>query len=87
MQAKILVSGVYKITGVGAVVTGKVTEGTLTTGMVMSAGGKNMRIKVIKRKHKEIGEANVGDKVGLSLENSDYDALRNYEKKEIIFTE
>merc|ERR1712083_804381 len=67
------VSGVYKIKGVGDVITGRIEQGGMTPGTeVMFAptltGGK---IFSIEMHHKNVDEAGCGDNVGMNVKGLD----------------
>lgn len=63
------VSGVYKIQGVGDVITGRIEQGQLKPGADVMFTPSNVTGKVfsIEMHHKSVEEANPGDNVGLNI--------------------
>merc|ERR1711881_199506 len=65
------VSGVYKIKGVGDVITGRIEQGVLKPGVVVSFAPTGCEGKAfsIEMHHKNVDEANTGDNVGVNVKN------------------
>jgi elongation factor 1-alpha len=65
------VSGVYKIKGVGDVITGRIEQGTIKPGVNVKfyptgCGGKAFSVEM---HHKNVSEAGCGDNVGVNVKN------------------
>ena len=87
MQASFHLMDIYQITGIGVVVVGNVTQGTLVPGMKIGINGKIMEIKSIQAKHKQLTQANEGMAIGISLRNGDRKILEMIKGKEIVFAD
>ncbi|MBA43069.1 MAG: elongation factor 1-alpha [Magnetococcales bacterium] len=63
------VSGVYKIKGVGDVITGRIEQGTLkpNTPVQFCPSGSSGKVFTIEMHHKTVSEATPGDNVGLNV--------------------
>jgi elongation factor 1-alpha len=71
---RIPVNGVYKIKGVGDVITGRVEQGTVNSGDVVRIaprGHKGLKIFSIEMHHKTWDSAVPGDNVGLNIKGLD----------------
>lgn len=67
------VSGVYKIKGVGDVITGRVEQGSLKPGAVVrfEPTGAQGKVFSVEMHHKNVDTAHTGDNVGLNVKNLD----------------
>jgi elongation factor 1-alpha len=65
------VSGVYKIKGVGDVITGRVEQGTLKPGcqVAFAPTGVSGKLFSIEMHHKSVAKAGPGDNVGCNVKN------------------
>ena len=73
-KVRIPVNGVYKIKGVGDVITGRIEQGTLNAGDVVGVCPRNISgIKVfsIEMHHKSWPNAGPGDNIGMNLKGLD----------------
>ena len=86
MYEKFLIEKVFKITGIGTVVVGRVTDGQIRIGNKLNLEGNEMEIKLIEVEHKNVEFASRGqEKVSIALKNDNYDLLKNKEGTEIKF--
>jgi len=71
------VSGVYKIQGVGDVITGRIEQGTLTPGVEVRFHPTNVAGKCfsIEMHHKSVEKAEHGDNVGLNIKGLKKEAM------------
>ena len=77
-KLRIPVSGVYKIKGVGDIITGRVERGVLRPNDVIgfaTSGINNCKIFTIEMHHKSVEEALPGDNVGLNIKGLSKDIL------------
>jgi len=65
------VSGVYKINGVGTVITGRIEQGCLSPNEVVgfAPGGVTGKAFTIEMHHKQVDIASTGDNVGINVKN------------------
>ncbi len=73
-QVRIPINGVYKIKGVGDVITGRVEQGTLNTGdicRIAPRGLSGLKVFSIEMHHKTWASATPGDNVGLNIKGLD----------------
>jgi elongation factor 1-alpha len=71
---RIPINGIYKIKGVGDVITGRVEQGTVNSGDILRIaprGQKGLKIFSIEMHHKTWDEAGPGDNVGLNIKGLD----------------
>lgn len=75
--ARMPVSGCFKITGTGDVITGRVEQGVLTKGLQVGfmPSGTNGKIFKIEMHHKEVEQAGPGDNVGLNIKGLNKDDM------------
>jgi translation elongation factor EF-1alpha len=101
IMATFLIEDIFRIKGVGTVLVGKVEEGILRIGMKFNSNGKIMEVKFIEMSHKQVKEANQGDKVGINVRlnksnesflkkvfsptNEEFIVLRDYKGKHVEF--
>ena len=83
-MATFFIQDIFRIAGVGIVITGQVKSGTLTMGMKLDIG-KIMEIKSMEMHNMSAREAHEGDNVGIVLSNADFDLIKNYVRKEVKF--
>eukprot|EP00479_Gromia_sphaerica_P014307 TRINITY_DN842_c0_g1_i5.p1 TRINITY_DN842_c0_g1~~TRINITY_DN842_c0_g1_i5.p1 ORF type:complete len:280 (-),score=69.02 TRINITY_DN842_c0_g1_i5:51-890(-) len=71
------VSGVYKIKGVGDVITGRIEQGVLNPGqsVIFSPSGASGKVFTIEMHHKSVEKALTGDNVGLNLRGLNKDLM------------
>ena len=86
MNATVFIQDVFRITGVGIIPVGNVKDGTLKIGMKLNIDGKVMAVKSIEMHHQQIQEAHVGDNIGFSLENGDYELLKKVARTDVTFS-
>ncbi|MBT3463387.1 hypothetical protein HOD20_08665 [archaeon] len=67
MEGKILIEGVFNITGIGPVLVSQVIEGQINIGMTTTIQGNDYPIKKMEANHKSIQAAFPGQKVGIVL--------------------
>ena len=68
------ISGIYKIKGVGDVITGRVEQGTVNAGDILRIaprGQKGLKVFSIEMHHKTWDQAGPGDNVGLNIKGLD----------------
>jgi elongation factor 1-alpha len=87
MKAVFFIQDVYNITGLGPVPVGQVKEGIIKLGMQLNVNGKVMEIKSIEMHHEQLKEANQGYNVGIALRNGDYNLLKQFIRKDVVFTD
>tara|TARA_B100001123_G_C15314446_1_gene1025610 strand:- start:584 stop:1972 length:1389 start_codon:yes stop_codon:yes gene_type:complete len=65
------VSGIFKIKGVGDVITGRIEQGTLKPGQMVrfSPSGAQGKVFSIEMHHKSVDSASHGDNVGVNVKN------------------
>jgi len=71
---RIPINGIYKIKGVGDVITGRIEQGTVKCGdmlRVAPRGHKGLKVFSIEMHHKTWEKANPGDNVGLNIKGLD----------------
>ena len=71
---RIPINGIYKIKGVGDVITGRIEQGTLNAGDVVRVaprGIDNLKIFSIEMHHKTWSNAKPGDNVGMNIKGLD----------------
>lgn len=71
---KIPINGIYKIKGVGDVITGRIEQGTLNAGdvvRVVPRGCNNLKIFSIEMHHKTWPDAKPGDNIGMNIKGLD----------------
>lgn len=71
---RIPINGIYKIKGVGDVITGRIEQGTVKCGDILRVaprGQKGLKIFSIEMHHKTWEKANPGDNVGLNIKGLD----------------
>ncbi len=75
-DARISVTGKMQISGIGTVVTARITEGTLRKGSLLRfEDGETAEIETIELHHSEVREAEEGKVVGLKLSGIDASRL------------
>ncbi len=77
-KVRIPINGVYKIKGVGDVITGRVEQGVIKPNDVVGVcprGLKNLKIFSVEMHHKSIPQAFPGDNVGLNVKGLDKNNL------------
>jgi elongation factor 1-alpha len=77
-KVRIPINGVYKIKGVGDVITGRVEQGVIRPNDVVGVcprGLKNLKIFSVEMHHKSIPAAYPGDNVGLNVKGLDKNNL------------
>ena len=73
-NVRVPINGVYKIKGVGDIITGRVEQGVLNVGDqvgICPRGITNAKVFSIEMHHKSWPQANPGDNVGLSIKGLD----------------
>lgn len=73
-QPRIPINGIYKIKGVGDVITGRIEQGTLNAGdivRVATRGVENLKVFSIEMHHKTLPSAKPGDNVGMNIQGLD----------------
>jgi elongation factor 1-alpha len=73
-QVRIPINGIYKIKGVGDVITGRVEQGTVNTGdicRIAPRGLSGLKVFSIEMHHKTWASATPGDNVGLNMKGLD----------------
>mmetsp|Transcript_123217 Transcript_123217/g.299293 ORF Transcript_123217/g.299293 Transcript_123217/m.299293 type:complete len:461 (+) Transcript_123217:15-1397(+) len=71
---RIPINGIYKIKGVGDVITGRIEQGTLNAGDVVRVaprGVENLKVFSIEMHHKTWPSASPGDNVGMNIKGLD----------------
>ena len=71
---RIPINGIYKIKGVGDVITGRIEQGTLTSGdvvRVVPRGLDNLKVFSIEMHHKTWPDAKPGDNIGMNIKGLD----------------
>ena len=71
---RIPINGIYKIKGVGDVITGRVEQGTVNAGdmiRIAPRGQKGLKVFSIEMHHKTWEQAGPGDNVGLNIKGLD----------------
>ena len=71
---RIPINGIYKIKGVGDVITGRVEQGTVNAGDILRIaprGQKGLKVFSIEMHHKTWDQAGPGDNVGLNIKGLD----------------
>lgn len=71
---RIPINGIYKIKGVGDVITGRIEQGTLNAGDVVRVaprGIENLKVFSIEMHHKSWPSASPGDNVGMNMKGLD----------------
>ena len=71
---RIPINGIYKIKGVGDVITGRIEQGTVKCGDILRVaprGQKGLKVFSIEMHHKTWEKANPGDNVGLNIKGLD----------------
>ena len=71
---RIPINGIYKIKGVGDVITGRIEQGTLNAGDVIRVaprGVENLKVFSIEMHHKTWPSAKPGDNVGMNIKGLD----------------
>jgi elongation factor 1-alpha len=71
---RIPINGIYKIKGVGDVITGRVEQGTVNNGDVVRvapSGVENLKVFSIEMHHKTWASAKPGDNVGMNIKGLD----------------
>ena len=75
---RIPINGIYKIKGVGDVITGRIEQGTLNAGETVSIcprGLENLKVFSIEMHHKTWPNAKPGDNVGMNIKGLDKTAM------------
>lgn len=73
-QLRIPINGIYKIKGVGDVITGRIEQGTVNAGdicRIAPRGLNNLKVFSIEMHHKSWPNAKPGDNVGLNMKGLD----------------
>ena len=73
-QVRIPINGIYKIKGVGDVITGRIEQGTLNAGETVSIcprGIYDLKVFTIEMHHKTWPSAKPGDNVGMNIKGLD----------------
>jgi elongation factor 1-alpha len=73
-NVRVPINGVYKIKGVGDVITGRVEQGTITAGDVVGICPRNIsgaKVFSIEMHHKSWETASAGDNVGMNMKGLD----------------
>ena len=73
-ELRIPINGIYKIKGVGDVITGRIEQGTLNAGDVVRVaprGVENLKVFSIEMHHKTWPSAKPGDNVGMNIKGLD----------------
>ncbi len=71
---RVPINGIYKIKGVGDVITGRIEQGTLNAGdvvRVVPRGLNNLKVFTIEMHHKTWANAKPGDNVGMNIKGMD----------------
>ena len=71
---RVPINGIYKIKGVGDVITGRIEQGTLNAGdivRVVPRGLDNLKVFTIEMHHKTWANAKPGDNVGMNIKGMD----------------
>lgn len=71
---RIPINGIYKIKGVGDVITGRIEQGTLNAGDIVRVaprGVENLKVFSIEMHHKTWPSASPGDNVGMNIKGLD----------------
>ncbi len=66
-MATFFIMCIFRITGVGTVIAGKVESGMLRKGMRLNISGKLIQATGIEAHHHQIEQANPGDNVGITV--------------------
>jgi elongation factor 1-alpha len=73
-ELRIPINGIYKIKGVGDVITGRIEQGTLNAGDIVRVaprGLENLKVFSIEMHHKTWPDAKPGDNIGMNMKGLD----------------